>query len=329
MKLSIVIKALNEEAHIADCLRSAIDAASAISGDFEIVLADSLSSDRTVEIGQIFGVKVVQLKDPADRGCGSGVQLGYQYTTGEYVYVLDGDMELQRDFLIQAVRLLDQDVILGGVAGHLRDRTCSNSFDRRRMQTKPSHVPTELEWMDGGGLYRRRAITDAGGYAGNRNLKGFEEAELGLRIRHAGWRMVRLPMVSVFHTGHSESNFPMLIRLWKSGRLDSGGVLLKTAFGHPWFLRVLRMFMLPTVVLLYWLLFTLAFPLLKSTGMIQGIALVSLGAYLLFSFRKRSCVDASMSIVLWHLSLVGIVRGIFFKNLKPAREHIPSVILSS
>lgn len=329
MKLSIVIKALNEEAHIADCLRSVINAVSAIPGDSEIVLADSLSSDRTVEISHAFGVKIVQLKDPSDRGCGSGVQLGYQHATGEYVYVLDGDMELQQDFLMQAVKLLDQDATLGGVAGNVRDKICRNYADRRRVQVKPSHILTELEWMDGGGLYRRKAITDAGGYAGNRNLKGFEEAELGLRIRHAGWHMVRLPMVSVFHTGHPETNFSMVLRLWKSGRLESGGVLLKTAFGRPWFLRVFKLFMLPAAVLLYWLSFVLVLSRANSTGMFQEILLLSIGGYLLLSLKKRSCVDACISIVLWHLTLIGVIRGFFFNDLKPAQEHISSVILTN
>ena len=91
MKLTIGIKTLNEERRIAAALASAVEAARPWQG--EIILADSGSTDRTIEIARNFPVKIVQLADEADKSCGAGAQLAFQYARGEYFYLLDGDMD--------------------------------------------------------------------------------------------------------------------------------------------------------------------------------------------------------------------------------------------
>ena len=72
---SIIIKALNEEKGIAATLQSALRTLKAVGG--EVILADSCSSDRTVEIARGFPVRIVQLTHPQERCCGVGPQLGY------------------------------------------------------------------------------------------------------------------------------------------------------------------------------------------------------------------------------------------------------------
>ena len=57
--VSIVIKALNEEAHIEDCLSSALWALGGIGG--EVVLADSCSNDATTTVAMRYPVRIVQL----------------------------------------------------------------------------------------------------------------------------------------------------------------------------------------------------------------------------------------------------------------------------
>src|SRR6476659_2248742 len=74
--VSIIIKALNEERHIEAAVRSALAAIGALDG--EVILADSGSSDRTIEIARQYPIAIVQLAHPAERRCGIGPQLGYQ-----------------------------------------------------------------------------------------------------------------------------------------------------------------------------------------------------------------------------------------------------------
>jgi GT2 family glycosyltransferase len=326
MKLSILIKTYNEEEKIQKCLDAVFLAIGNVFGSVEVIVADSLSTDATVDLASAYPVKIVQLCMPVDRGCGTGAQLGFQHSKGEFIYLLDGDMELQHDFLIQALELIEKDVSIGGVAGLLQDSQMSNWFDRRRDKSKPSAIAGELDWLAGGGLYRRAALLDSGGYAGNRNMKAYEEAELGLRLRSRGWRMLRLPIVGVIHTGHTESTLSNILRQWRSGRVNSGGVLLKSALGKPWFLRVLRMFIHPLLVIGYW---TVLFILLML-GHVAMLVVVSAGLGML-SFaalvvKKSSVVDACFSVLLWHLSAIGLFKGAMSRLQSPL-SNISSIVL--
>src|ERR671912_195102 len=103
MKISVIIKALNEEKNIARTIESCIDALKGF--ESEIVLADGISQDGTVEIASRYPVKIVQLQRPEDRGCGIAPQLGYQYCSGDFVYLIDGDMVLHANFLRHAIKL--------------------------------------------------------------------------------------------------------------------------------------------------------------------------------------------------------------------------------
>ena len=90
--VSVVIKALNEESGIEATIESALRAVSKVSG--EVVLADSCSTDRTVELAMKYPVRIVQLANASERCCGIGPQLGYQHSSGEFIYLIDGDMQL-------------------------------------------------------------------------------------------------------------------------------------------------------------------------------------------------------------------------------------------
>lgn len=75
MKLSILIKAYNEEGNIRRALESCLAEITDI--DAEIVLADSCSTDKTVEIAKNFPVRIVQFENSSERSCGAGAQLAY------------------------------------------------------------------------------------------------------------------------------------------------------------------------------------------------------------------------------------------------------------
>src|SRR4051794_30581053 len=100
--VSIIIKAFNEEKRIALAIESALAALEDVDG--EIILADCASTDSTVQIARGYPIKIVQLDNIDDRSCGTGAQLGFQYSGGRYVYLLDGDMQLSRGFLPVAIR---------------------------------------------------------------------------------------------------------------------------------------------------------------------------------------------------------------------------------
>lgn len=70
IELSIIIKTLNEERNIGRCIEAILNSLNDIA--VEIIVADSGSSDKTIDIALSYPVTVVQLADPAERSCGIG-----------------------------------------------------------------------------------------------------------------------------------------------------------------------------------------------------------------------------------------------------------------
>src|SRR5256886_13008780 len=110
--VSVIIKALNEEAKIAKAIESALRAIEGVGG--EVILADALSDDRTVQIARRYPITIVQLVRAADRGCGSGPQLGFQHARGKFIYLLDGDLEIEAGFIKAALRYFQLNTELTG-----------------------------------------------------------------------------------------------------------------------------------------------------------------------------------------------------------------------
>ena len=138
--VSIVIKALNEERHIASAIESALVAIDEVGG--EVILADSASTDRTVEIARSYPIKIVQMTNVEDRSCGAGAQLGYQHSRGRYVCLIDGDMKLRPGFLPAAVRHLEACGTLAGVGGMIVEAATGNrEFEQRARRDEPDRRP--------------------------------------------------------------------------------------------------------------------------------------------------------------------------------------------
>lgn len=92
-KLSIVIPAYNEEAHIGALLEKILQVdIGALGFEQEIVVVDDGSQDRTYEMASSFpSVRV--LKQVPNQGKGAAVQRGIRECTGNWVLVQDADLE--------------------------------------------------------------------------------------------------------------------------------------------------------------------------------------------------------------------------------------------
>src|SRR2546425_9625058 len=166
--VSVIIKALNEESHIAKAIESALRAISSVGG--EVILADALSSDRTVQIAKRYPITIVQLRYPADRGCGTGPQLGFQHAQGDFIYLLDGDMELQAGFLETALSHLQSESDLAGVGGLIEEAgSLDLEYSARQSRKKTDERPGYVTHLGCGGLYRTEALRRVR-YFSNRNL---------------------------------------------------------------------------------------------------------------------------------------------------------------
>lgn len=115
--LSLVLPAHNEEANIAAVVGAALESLPAFTDDFEIVVVDDGSRDRTGAIVQGIGAgesRVRLVRHQRNQGYGAALRSGFRATTGEFVMFMDAD----RQFDIRDLRHLspfagEYDIVAG------------------------------------------------------------------------------------------------------------------------------------------------------------------------------------------------------------------------
>lgn len=325
--VSIIIKAFNEEKNICAAIESSLAAVAEVGG--EVILADSNSTDRTVELASRYPIRIVQLVHSHERCCGAGPQLGYQHSRGEYVYIMDGDMQMVRGFLPQALVFLAQHPEAAGVGGRLVELNEESLEYRERALRNSAHLsPGEVDRLDGGGLYRRRAVEEAG-YLSDRNLHAYEEFDLAVRLRALHWKLWRIPVDSVTHYGHDAPPYQLLMRRWRARYVCGAGELVRAALGKPSQRLVLRLRELRIYagVLLWWLVLA-STPLWPLPVPARAAAFAALAAapFAIMAWRKRSLRRATYSVVSWCFNAAGMARGLLARR-RPPREPIPSLVV--
>lgn len=99
--LSVCIISKNEEKNIAKCINSVKDLA------FEVILADTGSTDRTVEIAETLGAKVVHHKWNNDFSAARNASI--DKATGDWILFLDCDEELPKEEGLKLKAIIDED----------------------------------------------------------------------------------------------------------------------------------------------------------------------------------------------------------------------------
>lgn len=112
VEISFVIPCLNEENSIGIVVAKAYQALAMLGIPGEVIVADNGSTDRSVEIAQACGARIVRV---LDRGYGNALRGGIEAARGRFILI--GDADDSYDFL-EAPRLLERlkdgyDVVIG------------------------------------------------------------------------------------------------------------------------------------------------------------------------------------------------------------------------
>jgi glycosyltransferase involved in cell wall biosynthesis len=86
--VSVVMPCLNEERTLANCIRAARQGIADAGIEGEIVVADNGSTDRSIEIAESLGARVVRV---AARGYGNALRAGFAAARGEWILMGDAD----------------------------------------------------------------------------------------------------------------------------------------------------------------------------------------------------------------------------------------------
>lgn len=178
-----------------------------------IVMVDNGSTDNSVEIGIGAGFDVVQR---GNDGFGAGVNAGVQRVRSEYFAVLNPDIRFDSaEIVTRAVARLDKEPGTGIVGpclvlpdGSVQDsaRTVPTLSDlvRRRLSEEAvgritSNSVVSVPWVVGACMFVRRKAFDAIGGFDDAFFLYFEDVDVCVRARHAGWDVVYDPSLKVAH----------------------------------------------------------------------------------------------------------------------------------
>jgi len=320
-KISIIIKALNEQKHIAKSIESAIKALKGFKG--EVILVDSLSTDKTVEIAKRYPIKIVQLKNPDDRCCGIGPQTGFLISKGDFVYILDGDMVLDKDFFKKALPHFTYGV--AGVAGNIFERSTDNLAFQVRAKYHIVERESSVDQLGMGGLYSREAL-DKVGYFSNPYFYAYEEYDLGAKLTKYGYSLLRIPNKMIDHYGDEVTSFRTLTRRWKSRYLFGSGQYLRKSIAGKHFFRTFSELGI-YILTLFWLLVgvaSLGLAFLDITVIYKYLILTSFFLIILL-LKKRNLKRTLFSLFSWNFQAIGMVVGFFIKTPDP-KDYTPDIV---
>lgn len=110
--ISLLVPAYNEEATVSRVIREAISAVSAVTNDFEAVLLDDGSSDKTLAMLEAIRNeepgRIRVLRHTRNLGIAASFEALYRSATKDYVYLVPADGEFPADAIRTVVPLLGQ-----------------------------------------------------------------------------------------------------------------------------------------------------------------------------------------------------------------------------
>ncbi|OYT42263.1 MAG: glycosyl transferase [Candidatus Aenigmarchaeota archaeon ex4484_224] len=182
-KISVIIPTLNEEKNIEECLLSIKN--QNFEKPYEIIVSDSNSKDKTVEIAKNHANKIVVSRK---RGIGYGRNLGAKYAEGRILVFVDADTRLNFDTISKLYEEFTQDKELVGLTSIVLPYPISisnlflfsfyNVFVKTSILLKKPQIP---------GLfcaYRRDIFEKVNGF--DESLKVLEDYDLSERISKYG-----------------------------------------------------------------------------------------------------------------------------------------------
>lgn len=201
--VSILIRAKNEERTIGKVL----DALSSQTyKNFETLIVDSGSTDKTLEIVKKYPVKIYEIK-PEDFTFGYSLNFGFQKAEGEFVFCLSAHaLPLSKDWLMTIVSNFEDDKVAAVMCRILPWPDC-NPFDRRGLLRKFNIQKQEL--VEGppfifgniSSAIRKSAWKKV---HFDETLSYCEDHDWMRKIRKLGYKVIYEPEAKVYHS-HNET----------------------------------------------------------------------------------------------------------------------------
>lgn len=207
--LSVVIISRNEERNIAGCIESVLKATEVIDNP-EIILVDSASTDRTIEIAEQYPISILQLKSSWHLSPAAGFYIGFLHMNGKYIQFQCGDTVLDESWFKNAIPVLEENGQVAGVAG-IVTQELYDTITAKKYVIYHKNLPIgEVKSFAGDSLFKRDVLLKTGAF--NPWLLALEENELCYRAIEKGYKLLRLPHHMSHHLGCWEETYISFIK---------------------------------------------------------------------------------------------------------------------
>lgn len=324
VELTVILIARNQVWNVPRLVESVLEHTQAAASR-EIVLVDSASTDGTVEAAKEYPIGVIRLNAAQRLTAAAGRYVGCKHTSGQYVLFLDGDMELCAGWLEQALAVMKDDPQIGVLTGQVIDRPTSTPRDDKYPISDKDGALRDVLHGGGAAMYQRSVLEEVGMFTPY--IYSDEEPELCVRIRHRGYRVVRIERPMALHYSDPSEAISTLFARWRRRLYLGAGQNLRQHAGTSVFWPYLRergFGCIPLIGLAIGLVAAVFFILTGDIRPFMGWLLL-LGAIILAdTLRKRSLYRAIYSLTLRILIADGTLRGFFLSPLKP-QDYLDNV----
>jgi glycosyltransferase involved in cell wall biosynthesis len=188
--ISVIIPAYNAERHFGQCLEALRHSEDQ---DFELIVVDDGSEDRTREIAAQYGAKV--LASEARSGPASARNLGARHSSGAILFFIDSDVCVKPESIAKVKNRFNNDPEMAALIGSYDMAPKSQDFISQYRNLMHAYVHqhgSEQAWTfwSGCGAMRKEVFTEMSGFSEDYGRPAIEDIELGYRLVRAGRKIV-------------------------------------------------------------------------------------------------------------------------------------------
>lgn len=208
-KVSVIIRTLNEEKHLGNLL-NALKLQDLRS--HEVIVVDSGSTDRTLEIAKEFKVRIISIES-RDFTFGYALNIGCKAGSGEYfVFASAHVLPLDDKWLSNLVRPFEDNtvaMVYGRQVGHESSKFSERIDFERLFGTDPTNSRVPLHYANNANSAVRKALWKIQPF--DEYLFGLEDIDWARRIAKEGYQIRYEPSAPVYHM-HNERWYQVLNR---------------------------------------------------------------------------------------------------------------------
>ena len=197
--ISVVVPAYNAQDTLDMCL-AALQSQTVDPDRYEIILVDDGSTDRTVEIAEQYGVRLIR---QPNAGPAAARNRGAQAAKGQILLFTDADCAPAPDWAEHMAGAFREPNVAGAKGiYHTRQQALIARFVQLEYEFKYARMRrmAQIDFIDTyAAAYRRKVFLDHGGFDPAYRTASVEDQELSFRLARQGHRLIFVPQAIVYH----------------------------------------------------------------------------------------------------------------------------------